>query len=53
MDGAPVGFAHLSITGVDVTLVNAYIDTLTNGDHAILIEFTQGNAVSVTLTVGD
>ena len=53
MDGVPVGFAHLSITGVDVTLANAYIDTLTNGDHAILIEFTQGNAVSVTLTVGD
>lgn len=51
MDGVPVGFAHLSITGVDVTLANAYIDTLTNGDHAILIEFTQGNAVSVTLTV--
>jgi len=53
MDGVPVGFAHLSITGVDVTLANAYIDTLTNGDHTILIEFTQGNAVSVTLKVGD
>jgi len=53
MDGVPVGFAHLSITGVDVTLANAYIDTLTNGDHTILIEFTQGNAVSVILTVGD
>jgi len=53
MDGVPVGFAHLSITGVDVTLANAYIDTLTNGDHTILIEFTQGNAVSVTLTVKD
>ncbi|MDD3040776.1 major tail protein [Bacteroides sp.] len=52
MDGLPVGFAHLSITGVDVTLANAYIDTLENGDHTILIEFTQGNAVSVTLTVG-
>ena len=51
MDGVPVGFAHLSITGVDVTLANAYIDTLTNGDHTILIEFTQGNAVSVTLKV--
>lgn len=53
VDGVPVGFAHLSITGVDVTLANAYIDTLTNGDHAIMIEFTQGNAVSVTLTVKD
>ncbi len=52
MDGVPVGFAHLSITGVDVTLANAYIDTLANGDHTILIEFNQGNAVSVTLTVG-
>ena len=53
MDGVPVGFAHLSITGVDVTLTNSYIDTLTNGNHTILIEFTQGNAVSVTLKVGD
>ena len=53
MDGAPVGFAHLSITGVDVTLANAYIDTLDNGDHTILIEFAQGNAVTVILTVGD
>lgn len=51
MDGVPVGFAHLSITGVDVTLANAYIDTLDNGDHTILIEFAQGNAVSVTLKV--
>ena len=53
MDGAPIGFVNLDITGVDVTLKNAYIDTLTNGDHTILIEFTQGNAVSVILTVGD
>ncbi len=53
MDGAPVGFAHLTISGVGVTLANAYIDTLDNGDHTILIEFTQGNAVSVTLTVGE
>ncbi len=51
MDGVPVGFAHLTISGVDVTLANAYIDTLTNGDHTILIEFTKGNAVSVTLKV--
>ena len=52
MDGAPVGFAHLTISGVEVTLANAYIDTLAIGDHIILVEFTQGNAVSVTLTVG-
>ncbi|MEN6391083.1 MAG: major tail protein [Syntrophomonas sp.] len=52
VDGVPVGFAHLTISGVDVTLANAFIDTLDNGDHTILIEFTQGNAVSVTLTVG-
>jgi hypothetical protein len=52
MDGVPVGFANLSITGVDVTLDKNYIATLANGDHIILIEFTQGNAVSVTLTVG-
>jgi hypothetical protein len=52
MDGVPVGFANLSITGVDVTLDQTYIATLANGDHIILVEFTQGNAVSVTLTVG-
>ena len=51
MDGVPVGFANLSITGVDVTLDQTYIATLANGDHTILIEFTKGNAVSVTLTV--
>jgi phi13 family phage major tail protein len=53
MDGVPVGFANLSITGVEVTIDKTYVGTLTNGDHVILIEFTQGNAVSVTLTVGD
>lgn len=52
MDGTPVGFANLSISGVDVTLDQAYVGTLTNGSHTILIEFTQGNAVSVALTVG-
>ena len=52
MDGVPVGFANLSITGVDVTLDQTYIATLADGDHIILVEFTQGNAVSVTLTVG-
>ena len=52
VDGVPVGFASLSISGVDVTLDKTYIGNLTNGDHTILIEFTQGNAVSVTLTVG-
>ena len=53
MDGVPVGFVNLSITGVDVTLDKNYIGTLANGDHTILVEFTQGNAVSITLTVGD
>ena len=52
MDGAPVGFVNLSISGVDVTINKTYVGTLANGDHTILIEFTQGNAVSVTLTVG-
>ena len=52
MDGVPVGFANLSISGVDVTLSQTYVGTLANGDHTILIEFNQGNAVSVTLTVG-
>lgn len=51
MDGVPVGFANLTISGLDVTLANAYIGTLANGDHIILIEFIQGNAVSVTLKV--
>lgn len=51
MDSVPVGFANLSIAGVDVTLSQTYIGTLANGDHTILIEFTQGNAVSVTLKV--
>ena len=53
MDGAPIGFANLSISGVDVTIDKTYIGNLTNGDHSILIEFAQGNAVTVILTVGD
>lgn len=53
MDGVPVGFVNLDITGVDVTLSQTYIGTLANGNHTILIEFTQGNAVRATLTVGD
>lgn len=53
MDGVPVGFANLSISGVDVTLSQTYVGTLANGDHTILIEFNQGNAVTVILTVGD
>lgn len=52
MDGVPVGFANLSIAGVDVTLDQTYIATLADGGHIILVEFTQGNAVSVALTVG-
>lgn len=53
MDGVPVGFINLSIAGVGVTLEKTYIGTLANGGHTILIEFAQGNAVSVALTVGD
>ena len=52
MDGTPIGFSNLDISGVDVTIDKTYVGTLTNGDHVILVEFTQGNAVSVTLTVG-
>jgi len=52
MDGTPIGFSNLDISGVDVTIDKTYVGTLANGDHVILVEFTQGNAVSVTLTVG-
>ena len=53
MDGTPIGFSNLDISGVDVTIDKTYVGTLTNGAHVILVEFTQGNAVSVTLTVGE
>ena len=52
MDGTPIGFSNLDISGVDVTIDKTYVGTLNNGAHVILVEFTQGNAVSVTLTVG-
>lgn len=52
MDGTPIGFTNLEISGINVAIDKTYISTLTNGDHVILVEFTQGNAVSVTLTVG-
>ncbi|MCK9326996.1 MAG: hypothetical protein M0P69_16000 [Bacteroidales bacterium] len=53
MDGTPIGFSNLDISGVVVTIDKTYVGTLTNGAHVILVEFTQGNAVSVTLTVGE
>lgn len=53
MDGTPIGFSNLDISGVDVTIDKTYVGALTNGAHVILVEFTQGNSVSVTLTVGE
>jgi len=51
MDGLPIGGIHLTATGVDVTIAQAYIAALDNGIYTITVEFNRGNAVTVTLTV--
>lgn len=52
MDGLPIGGVSLTVSGVDVTIAQAYIAGLANGTHSIVVEFNRGNAVAVTLTVG-
>lgn len=51
LDGAPVGGINLTATGVDVSIKSTYIAALANGTYTITVEFSKGNAVTVTLTV--
>lgn len=55
VNGAPVPGVSLTIDALKVTIASAYILglNLANGNYPIVVEFTKGNAVSVTLTVGD
>lgn len=52
LGGVPISGIYLTVTGVDVTIDQAYITTLDNGSYTVTIEFLKGNAVAVTLTVG-
>lgn len=53
LDGVPIGGVNLTVTGVDVTIAQAYIAALDNGTYSITVEFNKGNSVIVTLTVTD
>lgn len=50
-DGVSIGGANMTYTGVDATILSSYLAALDNGTYAITIEFTKGNAVTVTLAV--
>ena len=49
--GTSIGGANMSYTGVDATILSAYIASLDVGTYAIAVEFKQGNSVAYTLTV--
>lgn len=51
LDGALIPGIYLTPSGVDVTIDSTYIAGLDNGTYTITVEFTKGNAVTVTLTV--
>ena len=53
LDGAPIGGIYLTATGVDVDIDQAVFGGLDNGDYVVTVEFVKGNAVTVTVTVGD
>lgn len=51
LNGTSIGGANMTYTGVDATIIDDYLTTLTNGTYTVLVEFVKGNAVTVTLTV--
>lgn len=51
LDGININGIYLTVTGPDVAIDSAYLETLENGTHTITVEFEKGNAVTVTLTV--
>lgn len=51
LNGVNIGGINLTAAGVDVTIESTYITTLANGVYIVTVEFEQGNAVKVTLTV--
>lgn len=51
--GAPIPGASLTVAGPDVTIAQAYLAAQTNGTYPVVVEFTAGNAVTVTLTIQD
>lgn len=51
-NGAFVPGIYLTLAGVDVTIDSDYFAALDNGVYVITVEFTKGNAVTCTVTVG-
>jgi phi13 family phage major tail protein len=52
LDGALIPGIYLTVDGVDVTIDQAYIAGLDNGNYVVTVELAKGNAVSIILTVG-
>jgi len=51
LSGAPIPGVHLTVSGVDVTISEAYLTALDNGAYSVMLEFNKGNAVTVTINV--
>jgi len=51
LDGVWIPSVSLTVAGTDVTIESDYLAALENGTYIIMVEFTKGNAVTVTLTV--
>lgn len=53
LDGVPIGGVYLTPDGVSLDIDQAVFASLSNGDYVVTVEFNKGNAVVVTVTVGD
>lgn len=51
LDGTLIPGVSLTVTGVDVTIAQAYLGNLNIDTYTITVEFEKGNAVTVNLTV--
>ena len=51
INGASIGGANMSYSGVDATILKEYLGTLANGTYAVSVEFIKGNAIAYIITV--
>lgn len=53
LDGVPISGVYLTPDGLDVDIASSVFSGLSNGAYTVVVEFDKGNAVVVTVTVGD
>jgi len=53
LDGTPIAGIHLTVAGEDVTIAQSVFAALDLGSYTVKVEFTKGNAVTVTVAVTD